>query len=657
MSAIRYRSDIDGLRAIAVLSVVFFHASLGFPGGYIGVDVFFVLSGFLITKIIYSEAGEGTFSFVHFYDRRIRRLFPALFAMLFVVSAWAIYRMIFIDLVEYGRSLGFASVYLSNLEFYQTTKYFNPVAETRPLLHTWSLAVEEQFYIVAPTAILILSRFIPKRWHVLAVILAVCASYAFCIWQTGDNPRAAFYLPVARAWELGLGAVVAIASPAIARAVTTRSYLRQGLSAIGMVMIVAPMFVLTGETPFPGWVAVVPTLGTAFVLCAGLSGGKSFVADAISVSPMTFIGKISYSLYLWHWPILVGAKYGLNRDLRLAEILLCLAASFLAAWLSYRYVETPIRKGALLKSTRSLFLAAGAATAVAVATAAAIVTSDGFPARQPEVKSELASFEEKEDRCGVSTVQMIRQDRSCVRGAENAEPSFVLIGDSHGAAIAPGIFAAAKAEGVAGWQLTSPGYIPLPGRHLLGAEADTARDKAFFDFLDRHPEVRTIIVTGFWEHAASGASYRHEPEVFVDDRYNGEGTQYNQIAFRRALESLLARFPDRKFVFLDDIPTGREMDARTYWRAITGGSKVERGLPAETARAQRRAYEPILAQVARSHANAAYRPILKSLCDDRVCDIITQDGHLRYEDGDHLSDPGALALTDQLREVFREQGR
>ncbi|HEY8017832.1 MAG TPA: acyltransferase, partial [Dongiaceae bacterium] len=348
-----YRSDIDGLRAVAVLSVIAFHVKFSaFPGGYIGVDVFFVISGYLIGAIILEEVRAGRFSLLAFYERRVRRIFPALAALLILLSIPAYLYLLPNELTAYGGSVLAATFSVSNFYFLLHTGYFAAPAYYLPLLHTWSLAIEEQFYIFLPLFILLLHRLVPRLLPLL-LLAATILSFALCLQKTGVDQAAAFYLPWTRAWELLLGTLVALGLFAQPRTPLWRNV----ATLAGLALILGPAVAYNAATVFPGINALAPCLGAALIIAAGRAG-DSLVAWLLSWRPLVFIGRISYSLYLWHWPVIVFMiMSGLTPSTHQPSWLKFLAVviSVILATLSWRYVETPFRSGPRRPSRRRLF--------------------------------------------------------------------------------------------------------------------------------------------------------------------------------------------------------------------------------------------------------------------------------------------------------------
>ena len=655
--AARYRSDIDGLRAVAIMPVVLYHAGLGLRGGYLGVDVFFVISGYLIIGLIHREMVEGRFSFLDFYARRVRRLYPALFLTFAATTAWAAVRMLWVDLVDYAESLLSVLVYASNIYFYAQTGYFTEAATIKPLLHTWSLAVEEQFYLVAPPLMLLLVARFSLRGRVALLVLLVALAFLACVVMTGRDRNAAFYLAPFRAWELGLGGVLALVR---LEWLASRRWLAEVLGIAGLALIAYAVFALHRYLPMPGWRAAVPCLGAAMVIAAGMAPG-TLVGRLLGASVPVLIGKISYPLYLWHWPVIVVLVYGRPEPLGPGMAVLAIAVSFALAYATWRWIETPVRTRRAVAGRREI-LAGGALASVAAALAAgSLILAKGLPGRHPpelvamvESRGLLDSARWLHDhrRCHFSNPAVLAQGNPCVLGAEGVAPTFALVGDSHADAASPAVFAAAARAGVSGYQITMPGFIPTPGRWFLGTGADTDV-QAVLRFLHDRPEVETILVTAWWVRARIGESYRDEPAVYVDAEYDGSGPAYNPASFDRAMARLAEALPDRRIVLLDDVPAGPALDMKIYVRRYaTTGAPPPPGLPRTAADRQRVDYEPALSALAARYANLDYVPVFAGLCSREVCPLFDANGNPVFRDGDHLSNVGALSLTDAVAEIF-----
>jgi peptidoglycan/LPS O-acetylase OafA/YrhL len=365
-----YRPDIDGLRAVAVLAVVFFHAKLpGFSGGFIGVDVFFVISGYLITGLIADDCRNGRFTFANFYFRRIRRIVPALVCVYAACTLLAALLMLPSDMAEFGRSLRSSAMFVSNHFFYRLADYFGGQSDLKPLLHTWSLSIEEQFYLVWPAVFLLLIRWRNGWLHnVIAAVggLSLAASVA----MVGYHREAAFFLAPFRAWELLLGAWLALlpARPALSPRIA------EMCASAGLLLILGSTLLLAEGDPFPGLLALPPCLGTALLIIAGTQPKPTLVTRWLSMRPAVAVGLVSYSLYLWHWPLLAFARYHVDRPLRWSETASLLLASLLLSAATYRWVERPARR--LQPAQTRLVLGAGVLSLAAVGLAGYRIDKD-----------------------------------------------------------------------------------------------------------------------------------------------------------------------------------------------------------------------------------------------------------------------------------------
>jgi len=339
-----YRPEIDGLRAIAVASVILFHAGFAvFSGGFVGDDVFFVISGFLITSIIVEELKAGPFSLLRFYERRARRILPALFVVMAACVPFAYSLLSPDDLKDFAQSLAAIALFCSNVLFWGESGYFDTQAELKPLLHTWSLAVEEQFYVVYP--LLLLAAWRLGRNCLLAMI-GVISVVSLCtsVVEVRDYPTAAFYLLPSRAWQLLVGAITAFATGQWKRVADRSPSGRLAGEAVGwggLAMILTALFTFDERTPFPGLNAALPTLGTALVLLAATE--RTQVGRVLAWRPLVGLGLISYSAYLWHQPLFAFTKHALLADLPTGLAIVLCALTLVLAMLSWRYIEQPFR--------------------------------------------------------------------------------------------------------------------------------------------------------------------------------------------------------------------------------------------------------------------------------------------------------------------------
>lgn len=340
----KYRSDIDGLRAIGVLSVVFFHA---FPnllrGGFIGVDIFFVISGYLISKIIFENLLNLSFSFSDFYAHRVRRIFPSLLIVLTTTFSVGWVTFSAGEFSQLGKHIAGGAGFISNLLLLNESGYFDVGGEFKPLLNLWSLGIEEQFYIFWPLILALTWRFRCKFIYV--VLLALISSFLLNLHLSGSNPVANFYLPFSRFWELLVGALAVLLSR---NAIFQKFKFKNSLSVLGVVFIVSAEIFIVSESNFPGWWALLPAIGTALILLSEPVGWIN--SRILSCRLLVWIGLISYPLYLWHWPIFVFWRTWFPYDMHILTTLFLIALSLLFGWISYQFVEKPIRSKGGMKT-------------------------------------------------------------------------------------------------------------------------------------------------------------------------------------------------------------------------------------------------------------------------------------------------------------------
>lgn len=374
--SIHYREEIDGLRAVAIIPVVLFHAGFEwFSGGFIGVDVFFVISGYLITSIILKELTQNNFSIANFYERRARRILPALFFVLLACMPFAWFLLLPHELVDFGKSLAAVSTFSSNILFWQESNYFSADSELMPLLHTWSLAVEEQFYVIFPLLLMLFWRFGYKALIVLVTIIAI-ASFALSEWGLRSHQEANFYLLPSRAWELMIGALTAFYL--FKRKPNFGSGLSQFLSLSGLLLILTGIFLLDKDDLFPGVYALLPTLGSTFIILFASKG--TIVNQILSNKLMVLIGLISYSAYLWHQPLFAFARIAIQDEIKPLLLTALCVLPFILAYLSWRWVEKPFRDRSRF-TRKQIFSAGFVISLVFIGIGLILVLNNGFESR------------------------------------------------------------------------------------------------------------------------------------------------------------------------------------------------------------------------------------------------------------------------------------
>lgn len=423
MSTIKYRKDIDGLRAVAVISVIVCHANAAWlPGGFVGVDVFFVISGYLITSIILREMHQGKFTFKDFYLRRIKRILPVFFVVVFTVLVAGFIILLPDDFVFLSKSARYASFFMSNIHFAGELDYFAPAMNEAPLIHTWSLGVEEQYYFVWPVMLLLMLRY--ARPYLLMVSLVLCvASFLLATVWAMDESRAvwSFYQLPARMGELMVGSLLVFGRPLLEKQNVTIANIA---AIVGMVLLAASFFLLNENSVFPGYNALWPCTGAALLIMAGYGQqGLSPVTGMLSMKPMVFVGKISYSLYLWHWPVLVYVRYyTMQESLSFSWIFASLAVTFALSWLSWHFIEQPVRRSntGFKKATIRYFLCPAFLVLIVGAVAKHM---DGYILGNDN--PELNHVVVKDIGC----VYKIRE--SCRIGSTQGSPKVIMFGDSH----------------------------------------------------------------------------------------------------------------------------------------------------------------------------------------------------------------------------------
>jgi peptidoglycan/LPS O-acetylase OafA/YrhL len=500
-----YRPDIDGLLAIAIAGVVLFHlwpTALG--GGYVGVDVFFVISGYLITSIIHRDISAGSFSLVGFYERRIRRIFPAFLVVLLATLVAGFFLLLPGDLSSLAGASNHAIASISNVFFYHgRVDYYNNEFGQNPIIHTWSLGVEEQFYLALPVFLLVVSKFL-KSTRLLAPLLIVVflVSLAASVHQIQIQPMKVFFLTPYRAWELLLGSILALTQRSQPRSIIGNF---AGLGGLGLIL--ASMLCYTEDTPFPGLMALFPCAGSALLIFAG-QNRNGLATRLLSSKPFVGLGLISYSVYLWHWPLITFAKYGhFTGPWSSAGVL---AASLCLGILSWRFIEQPFRVPGFM-SPKQVYISWAVSSLMVLAIGFAIVRHDGLPGRFDNLSSSILAHKQTsavaQDRAGGGQKGKFTSDdfdflSAPVYGNATAQPSFALWGDSFANALRPLVETMAKEKGVAFRSFGLPGVAPVigivPRARESYREKVLAYSKGVVDYIRADPTLKTVIIHANW---------------------------------------------------------------------------------------------------------------------------------------------------------------
>jgi len=653
MKTISYRPDIDGLRAIAILPVVLYHLDVAaFSGGYVGVDVFFVISGFLITSIIHREIRSGHFSFRAFYERRIRRIFPALFAVLALTSVAASVLLLPNDLKSFFQSVVAATVFGSNLLFWKTAGYFAWPAEMKPLLHTWSLSIEEQFYIFYPPLLLLIARFIPKYIGPTLAGITVLSLAGSIYFLHGESPSI-FYLLHYRAWELLFGALLAIDFLPLPKS----RLMRDGLSILGLALIGYSVFVFSDQTEFPGANALFPCLGGALIIHAG-KDGHSLAGKLLSFRPIILIGLLSYSLYLWHWPLIVFAKYIAVRPLFAGEKLGLLVTAFILATLSWRFVERPFRGKSGFFSTPMLFGVAALVMVGFVSLGLAGHFNKGFPGRMPDDVVALADATFKTGPLSRDCIDLPREridnGKTCKIGNDSGSaPTFIVWGDSHASAMAEAIHLAATSINRSGLLYAHSSCPPVLDVERYGSVEQGCREfnNATKAWLENNKNIRTVFLVARWAISAVGTRYGSEfgrPVMLSPD-----GVKANAAVLKEGLERTLQFLNERgiNVIFVNQVPEiGWNVPSILARERLFSDAAARVGPTTQEYRERQGAVTRIVDTLSAKYQFSIF-DVSRFLCPANTC-LIKKDGHSLYKDDDHISIYGAALLSGPLQDAF-----
>ena len=634
-----YRADIDGLRAVAVILVVGFHAfPTLFRGGFVGVDVFFVISGYLISAVVLRQVTDGSQSLAGFYARRVRRILPALLLVLVACTAagWALY--VPFEFQRLGRHVAAGAGFFSNVLLWQESGYFDTASRTKPLLHLWSLAVEEQFYLAWPALLVVLTR---RRWSVPVVLFALALSSLLYAQHALDGaPAASFYSPLARMWELMIGACIAVCAGAVP--LRWASAAGNGLIAgAGLVFIGAAAWALDAKSPFPGIWALGPTLGAACVILAGPDAWTN--RRLLAARPMVLLGRLSYPLYLWHWPLLVFPQLVLGHEPGRVGRIFIVLASVLLAWLTWRWLEQPLQRQPLRRVATVLVSAC-----LCIFGLGLWLAHGGLLPRHadPSLDAAVAAAADWEFP-GAHTISDMG-GTTVAQSAPGAARSVLLVGDSHVQQYGPRLAALAAAQPAATVNAivaSSPGCPPIPdvfedGASHLGCANDRSRalSLAFSETID------TVLVGACWacyfidetRPAAPGNSNRYYL-MHQGRRVDFRDTAGPPLAMDR-LEALLRQLvkSKRRVYLLLDNPRGSLFDPM----ASLEGSRLGRlTLPLQARTApltdeEARLNQSLAALAART-GTAVISPIA-ALCRNMECLRTLDNGSPLYKDSGHL---------------------
>jgi peptidoglycan/LPS O-acetylase OafA/YrhL len=675
---VAHRADIDGLRAIAVAIVVGFHCGIPWlPGGFVGVDVFFVISGFLIGGILYDEATTGRFSYGKFYARRIRRIAPALVA---VIAATTLIALAFLspqELKDFATYAIGALMSVPNIVFLKTTNYFAGSADLNPLLMTWSLGVEEQFYLFYPPLLLLLLRW--KSRLLPAIFLLSLASFALNVWSTATHPALAFYALPPRAWELGVGVFLAIwqsrqrqaatpSMPATPPAASSRLFmLRQVLAAAGIAMIAGSALFFDNTLAFPGVAALLPVMGSLLVI-ANDGPVNRFVLGS---RPLVFVGLISYSWYLWHWPLLSFARVASDFPLTWRQGVVISTLSFVISVFSYRHIETPFRRGWQGVSTKRWIVGYLAVVGVCVLVLLGVRQSNGMPSRVP---ASIVAIEREAGAARTDTCLLSYGDVAPRTGADCLAPAgagavVALMGDSHASALRAGAEDFARRSGMGFTQLTKsscPTLVDVSrvmSKHPRHFDECARFNRQALDRVMASPEVKVVILAGFWYASIyeMSASQGYQSTVAPRPFTRTEGVALLSQGLSRTVDELSRK--GKRVIVIDDTPLlgfdpiKHLVTARMPTRRFVGdsvlGNLVPDGDRSSFVLAADDDVRRAVAAAAYGSGSAVREGVSLYSLRDRLCEPsgcrFAEDGRPMLFDQHHLSQFGARTVFSGLK--------
>lgn len=624
-----YRADIDGLRAIAVLAVVGFHA---FPdmvgGGFIGVDVFFVISGFLISTIIFENLERNSFSFIEFYSRRIKRIFPALLVVLVASFLFGWFALFADESKQLSKHIVRGALFISNFTLWRESGYFDNSAETKPLLHLWSLGIEEQFYIIWP---LLLWCAWKKRFNLLFVTLAITAiSFALNIWKADSDVVAAFYSPQTRFWELLSGSCLAHVALFNERVLQRFKIGSDSLqSCCGAALLVAGVTFITKERAFPGWWALLPTVGAVLIISAGAQAW--FNRAVLSHRLLVWFGLISFPLYLWHWPLLAFARVIESETPAVEVRFAAVSISVVLAWLTYRLIEGPVRFGkpgrARVTALVALMLAVGLVAGLNQEKGG-LLWKEGMSPREIKNDGDIGQdlFHEYVGRtffpCTPVSIRneavLLNGSVRCFQTHQDAQVDLAIIGDSHAEPLFLGLAEALPDTNVVYYFRTS---LPFTSYREF---------EHIFSHVVGDERIRTVILSAKW-------SGNGRTGLMVDS-----GKFRDELA---ATIDLLAAAQKTVYV-TDDVPNFTfDPPKCKYERMFSRTSAC-----AESSRYfyhQYDTYYPILESVVRKSGQAKILHTVKYFCDDTLC-TMGRNGMLLYRDRNHLNINGSRYVGEMI---------
>lgn len=671
----KYRKDIDGLRALAIISVFLFHLNNNFlPGGFVGVDIFFVISGFLITGIIVKEIKEKRFSFSNFYLRRIRRIFPALFLVLFISLIVATLILIPANFAAFAKALRYATLQASNILFMKKTDYFAPQIDGNLLLHTWSLGVEEQFYVVFPIILVILSKF-PKHKNLpfYGLLFLTILSFAFSCYFVKTNSQIAFFSLPSRFFELAIGALIALKL----ENKTTKTN-NEIMGFIGLSLIILSLFIVKKDN-FPGLSALLPTLGTGLLIFSGFDN-RTWCRKFLSGKLLVFIGLISYSLYLWHWLIIAAFReYTGIENIALLPSLIIIIISLIISFFSWKFIETPFRKKRTLEAENKFTFSVPAFgkslakitiyTPMLVSLGLIIIfTITAINAQKSGWNWRILNFENLKNNNPEFNTSLNSHD--CIKDLKydscaslGKKFQILLIGDSHADHYAPAIQQWAQNKGFEVISITSGGCAGIFNvlNHAKNCK-EMHDDLAKFLKSAEYQDIKYVFLGSRWE------SYTYKSDTkndFLTDQNNPDLSLVNsKKVFQIQLENTVKEITQsgKKVVILGQVPKMTDQVIKYHERTTillpiskiinphNHGKKYDK-VPKQYSDSMTEFANHIIGNIVAKYQNVTFFNPTKYLCDDKFC-YAEKNNNWLYRDDDHINVKGSLYLKQYLDQII-----
>ncbi|MCE9604634.1 MAG: acyltransferase [Planctomycetia bacterium] len=622
-----YRPEIDGLRALSVIVVLLFHANIGCPGGFAGVDVFFTISGYLITGLIMKDLDAGQFSFLRFWERRTRRIFPALAVMVAVSLAVGFYLLIPTKLVRLGKSSVAQGLLAANFYFWQGESYFADSTSQKPLLHTWSLAVEEQFYLLFPLVLWVLMRW-GRAWVLPLTAVAAGASLVGSILLTPGHPNAAFYSLPTRTWELLIGSYLAL----LPRPNRLPPVVGEIVAWSGILAIVAAVCLYDKTTLMPGSAATLPVFGAAAFIYFSLPRSTS-VGRILSLAPLVFIGRISYSLYLWHWPVMAYTVCLLGEVKGWRVQALTLLISFVLGVLSWRFVEERFRYPTLASSSRRFFGGVLLVQCVLIGVSIFFWISGGYPERIPaNLRPLVSDLETTNFRYDLTLDELRTQGLPLLGRPDNASAKldFILFGDSHAVALSELFHQVAERRNLRGT------IIARNSIRLWYVNQEAKKRIALLLDLVQRERVKNVCLVCRWDH------YKRP------DRIDESAAQLSST-----LSALEAAGVERLFLFrqVPRQPSGEGINQQIYSVARFPAIAEVSGVSLEQYEFQAKTESGLFARLPTyDKLRVELIDTSRHMFDDAGRSRVVETGRSLYCDDDHLSNYGAERLLKEVVE-------